>query len=402
MTAACFILTLLYGVLLSFGVFLDPLIAEFGWSNTLTSATYSIYWVTSSLSGLLMGVLADRYSPRIVLGVSGFLVGAGLALSSYASTIWNLYISFGVVGGIGAGGLWIPASVLVTRWFEGRQHVGLALGAVAAGTGAGSVFIAPLAGIWIGLFGWRQAYTSLAVLVWAVTIGATILLRAPQTKHRQAGSPSGLAVDISRTVHDKTFWTLLLAYALAVGLARQDVNVHLVSFMVEKGHLYSESVLSLAILGMASGVGRLLFGGFSEKLGERTMVSMCFMLQGLSTMLFVISQDILALYAFSFLFGLAWGGAVPQIPLIIKKSFEPRNFGMVFGLLAVGGGAGGIIGPALVGGYMHDMTGSYLLSFATDAVVAFAGAGVALLLVSSSRQDNALVYPRPARRRLKC
>jgi MFS family permease len=374
---------LLQGVFLSFGVFLDPLIHEFGWSNATTSATYSIYWITMSYSGLVMGSLADRHSPRIILGLSGFLVGLGMVLSSHVTQVWQLYLSFGIIGGIGAGGLWIPATSTVMRWFNEGRSLDLAVSVVSTGVGVGTLIMAPLAGYSIALFGWRQGYLLIGILAWGMTALAAALIRIPKATPRGKSTLS-LSDSIREIVRSRTFWILLLAYGLGVGIARQDVMVHLASFLAGKqGFAYSTGALSLAVVGAGSILGRLSFGGLASKIGENRILPFCFLLQGLSTILFVLSQDVLSTYLLSLVFGMAYGGSVPQFPLILRKRFGMRYFGAAFGLLLSGAGIGAVIGPTLIGGHMYDLTNSYLLSFLADGSISLTAAGLGSLLVFS-------------------
>ncbi len=380
---ACFCLMLLQGIFLSFGVFLDPLIHEFDWLNATTSATYSIYWITMSYSGLVMGSLADRHSPRIIMSLSGFLVGLGMVLSSHVTQVWQLYLSFGIIGGIGAGGLWIPATSAVMRWFNEGRSLDLAVSVVSTGVGVGTLIMAPLAGYSIALFGWRQGYFLIGILAWGMTSLAAALIRIPKATPRGKSTLS-FSDSIREIVRSKTFWILLLAYGLGVGIARQDVMVHLASFLASKqGFAYSTGALSLAVVGAGSILGRLSFGGLASKIGENKILPFCFLLQGLSTILFVLSQDVLSAYLLSLVFGMAYGGSVPQVPLILRKRFGMRHFGAAFGLLLSGAGIGAVVGPTLIGGHTYDLTNSYLLSFLADGSISLIAAGLGSLLVFS-------------------
>lgn len=377
-TGASFCLTLIYGFILSFGVFLDPIIKEFGWSNALTSGVYSTYWIFWTFSALLMGTLADRYSPRLILSASAFLVGLGMAFSASTSAVWHLYLSFGVIGGIGGGGLWVPAMTVTMRWFKQERALDWAVSLVALGSAVGMILVAPLEGLVIPIFGWRAGYYFIAFFVWGITLVALILIKnPPKLAVAQLDSRSGFSEALGR-IKTRSFLCLFVAYALAGGWARQDLLVHVVSFLSTEEFAYAAGVLSLLAVGGGSAFGRLLIGALGKKMREKAMLFLFFSLQGLSIFLLVVFHNLYAAYLSSFLFGIAYGGAVCVVPLIVAKAFGTRHFGVIFGVLTIGMGTGAVLGP-IFGGYMYDLTRTYSNSFLTDVLVSFVAAGFLLL-----------------------
>jgi MFS family permease len=363
---------------------------EFGWSNTLTSAIYSIYWISNSFSAFFLGAYADRHSPRLVLGLCGFLVGLGMALSSYATTVWQLYLSYGVIGGLGAGALWVTASMVVMGWFNEERAMNWAVSIVAVGTGAGTVFMAPLGGFLITAFGWRSGYTYMALFVWAIVGVAMLLVKTPPKVEKTPSKVEKGQFSISSSVGQiktASFVCILLSYALAAGAARQDLTLHVVSFLGTREFAYSVGVLALAIIGVGSALGRLS-GVLVGRIDEEKLLPIYFSLQGLSILLFLVSHEVLLVYSAAFLFGLVWGGSVPQIPLLLKKIFGMRHFGTIFGLVYFGVGVGAVIGPTLIGGYLFDMTQSYTISLLIDALVSFAAAIPLILLFRNHEQTR--------------
>lgn len=384
-TFACFALTTLYGFFLSFGVFLDPLLKEFGWSNALTSAIYSIYWISNSFSAFFLGAYADRHSPRLVLGLCGFLVGLGMALSSHVTAVWQLYLTYGIIGGVGAGALWVVASMVVIGWFKEARAMNWAVSIVAVGTGAGTSFVAPLGGFLITAFGWRLGYAYMALFVWSIVAIAMVLVKNPKTTAKVEKSELGISSSFGQ-IKTKAFVCILLSYTLAAGVARQDLTLHVVSFLATREFAYSIGVIALAVIGAGSAVGRLS-GGLTRRIKEEKLLPIYFLLQGLSILLFLVSYDVLLVYAAAFLFGLTWGGSVPQIPLLLKKTFGMRHFGVIFGLVYFGLGVGAVIGPTLIGGYLFDLTQSYTISLLLDGLVSFAAAIPLVLLFLQSRNS---------------
>ncbi|NIR86631.1 MFS transporter, partial [Candidatus Bathyarchaeota archaeon] len=138
-----------------FGVFSKSLIDEFGWTRSLTSGAYSLNMIVHGLSALLMGTLSDRYGPRITIGVNGFLVGLGIVLCSQIVDLWQLYVFFGLLIGVGMGAAFSPPMSTTAKWFVRRR--GLALGIVASGIGLGTLVMSPLTNHLILVYGWQRA-----------------------------------------------------------------------------------------------------------------------------------------------------------------------------------------------------------------------------------------------------
>ena len=376
-TGACFCLTLIYGFTLSFGVFLDPIIKEFGWSNAITSGVYSTYWIFWTVSGLLTGTLADRYSPRLILTTSAFLAGFGMVLSASVSAVWHLYLSFGVMGGVGAGGVWAPAMTLTMRWFKQERPLNWAVSLVALGSAVGMMFVAPLEGRIIPTFGWRAGYYLVALFIWGITLVVAILIRNPPKLIATQRPKLGFSESLGG-MKTRSFLLLLISYAVVGGWARQDLLVHIISSLSSKEFDYVVAVSSLVFVGGGSAFGRLLIDPMGKKMGQKAILFLFYSLQGLSILLLMIAHNLDAAYLSSFLFGIAYGGAVCVVPLIVAKTYGTAHFGVMFGVLMTGVGAGAVFGP-IFGGYLYDLTRTYFYSFLVDVSISFVGAGLFLL-----------------------
>ena len=107
-----------FGVHYAFGIFLKPMLAEFGWGRGVTSGAYSLSWLLQGLSAVIMGRINDRYGPRLVLTICGVLLAAGFLLTTCISAGWHLYLSYGVLTGLGTGGLYVPVASTIARCSE--------------------------------------------------------------------------------------------------------------------------------------------------------------------------------------------------------------------------------------------------------------------------------------------
>ncbi|MBW2104910.1 MAG: MFS transporter [Deltaproteobacteria bacterium] len=142
--AACFgIQAIGVGTYVSYGVFFNSLASEFGWSRAAISGASSIAFFLMGLFGIFAGRLNDKIGPRDIMAVTGFLFGLGHLLMSRLGAIWQLYLFYGIIIGIGLSSVDVIALSTTARWFIRKR--GIMTGIVKIGTGAGQ-FIMPTAG----------------------------------------------------------------------------------------------------------------------------------------------------------------------------------------------------------------------------------------------------------------
>ena len=129
------------GLFYGFGVFFQPLQEEFGWTRATTASINTVWLISFAVSGYFMGWLTDVRGPRFAMLLGALLTGAGLFLTSRATSVGHFYLTY-VLTGTGTAATWSPPLAVVQRWFERKR--GMALGIVASGVGAGTMVLSPL------------------------------------------------------------------------------------------------------------------------------------------------------------------------------------------------------------------------------------------------------------------
>src|SRR5206468_2035536 len=161
LAAAATIVAIGQGALFSLGVFLKPLEDSMRWSRSAISLVALTNWIAMGLGSFFWGALSDRLGSRGVTVAGGVLLGTGLVLSSQATALWQLNVTFGVAVGFAAGAFLAPLSATATKWFTANR--GLAVGVVSAGGGAGMLLLSPLTRWLTSLYDWRVAMLVLGV-----------------------------------------------------------------------------------------------------------------------------------------------------------------------------------------------------------------------------------------------
>src|ERR1700687_3609501 len=184
--AAGVLMQVALGAVYAWSVFRAPLVKQFGWSISEVTLTFTISIFVLGIAAFLGGLWLSRKGPRIVALTGGFLYGAGVFLARFSDhKLWRLYLSYGVIGGIGLGLSYIvPVSVLV-KWFPDRR--GMITGVAVGGFGAGALITAPVATRLIQSVGVLSTFAYLGIAFLIVTVVAGLFMRNPPDGWTPAG-----------------------------------------------------------------------------------------------------------------------------------------------------------------------------------------------------------------------
>lgn len=382
------------GLMYTFGVFFKHLTADFGWSRGATSGVYSLFMVVHGTFAIGVGWLVDRFGPAKVMSAIAFIGGLGLALTSQVSALWQLYVTYGIIFGIGESAGFITTMATTARWFVKRR--GLALGIVASGSGLGTLILPPVAERFIAAFGWSTAYLILGVVTWAIMIPSALLLRRdPAEKGLLPYGMSGAAavvdskelkkaraaetgIDLKAAARYKQLWMLFIVFFM-FNICLQMVMIHLVNYATDIGITSLIAATFISIIGIGSFIGRLLMGTASDRIGANNALLICCVILVTTLVFLIFTRELWMFYLFAIVFGFAYGGEVPQMPVLVGQFFGMRAVAAIVGVTVFGATIGGALG-AWLGGEIFDVTQSYQLAFIIAAVASFIAVVFTLIL----------------------
>src|ERR1700749_3493289 len=185
-----------FGTMLSLAVFLAPITEQMGWSRAGVSAAGTLDFLFMGFAAFAWGALSDRFGTRIVVLAGSLLLGLGLVTASYAQTLWQFQLCFGVLIGIAAGSFYAPMMALASAWID--KHRSLAVALVSAGMGVSPVTVAPTASMLITAYDWRTAMLVIGIAAWALLIPASFLVRP---------APKGEDAEVNSASAPETEWT---------------------------------------------------------------------------------------------------------------------------------------------------------------------------------------------------
>lgn len=363
------------GIQYSFGVFFKTLNAEFGSSRAAVSGVYSTYTIVHGIFAILMGWLADRFGPARIAAFCYFLVGLGLILSIKINAFWQLYVTYGLLVGVGLSASFAISTGTTARWFV--KHRGLALGIVSSGVGLGTLTMLPAAERLITSFGWRVTYLIMGIAAWAVMISNALVLRRdphqyrsraldadvaslrPITncRERQQDTSPEIGMTLRSAMRSSTLW-VVMAIFLLFNFCLQMIMVHLVNYATDLGIAPLVAATLVSTIGIGSIVGRLVMGLGSDKIGSNNAAVICCAILVISLLWLLLARQLWMFYVFAVIFGFAYGGEIPQMPALVSHFFGLRAVAALVGTIVLGHSVGGALG-SWAGGRIFDVTRSY-------------------------------------------
>lgn len=381
--AAAFVfMVAVWGAYYSFGVYFKPVSGDFGWSRTITSGAFSTYMVLHGFVAIFAGRFTDRYGPRLVTTACALFLALGYGLMSQISSLWQLYLFYGVIIGVGMSGAYVSPVSVVTRWFEKSR--GLVLGVVICGVGIGTVLFPPIATYIITTYSWRTAYLLTAIAILVLGVGSAYFLKrdprdmgllpygATAEKKTEPGAKTGARasarpeLSTREALHTPAFWQLFTSYFLCL-VCLEMIMVHLVPHATDIGISAATAALFLSLIGVGSIVGRITGGMISDRIGSKVNIALWTIVQGIAGLSLLVIREPWMFYTFAALFGLGYGGWTPAFPALIGELFGMKAHGVIFGIIIFAATIGGAAG-SLTAGFVFDITRSYAWAFIVAAV----------------------------------
>jgi len=352
------------------------MLSEFGWTRAMTSGAFSLSWIIQGLLGIVMGGLTDRLGPRMALTLCGFLLGLGYLLMSQISAVWQLYLFYGVIVGIGMSGTLVPLMSTVARWFAARRS--MMTGIVMSGAGIGILITPPVANWFISHFNWRVSYIILGSMLLVIVVLVAQFLRRDPAQMGQI--PYGEnetgeqelrlgteAFSLREAVHTRQFW-VISAMCFGLAFCRLTVLVHIAPHATDLGISAATAANILATVGGLEIVGRILLGSAADRIGNRQVFIIGFILISVALFCLVPATEIWMLYLFAVVYGFATAGAGVSMSPLVAHLFGLSAHGLIFGVICLVYTIGGALGP-FVAGYIFDVTNSYQVAFLVCAAI---------------------------------
>ena len=341
----------------TFGLFLKPLTASFGWHREATSAGFSIAALTVAAASPGLGFLLDRYKPRQII-----LPCIVVFSVAYASLAWltphllHFYLTFFVIGLVGNGTAYIGYSRAICTWFNRRR--GFELSIMLAGSALGAMVLPVLVQAVITHLGWRAAYLILGGLAFAVGFPLTAAFVRERPIARQDRDVSTEFGDpVAKALATPAFW-IIAATVCLYAISVNGAIAHLSALLTDRGVSASGAAWSVSLIGATSLVGRVLTGLFLDRFFGPRVSQVMLLMTVLGIVLLSVANSLMAGLCAAALIGFSMGSEGDITPYLLGRYFGLKRFSTLYALTWTTYAVGGATGPILVG-RVFDTLGSY-------------------------------------------
>jgi oxalate/formate antiporter len=351
-------------------LFTKPLMAQLAVSLTQLQVTFSVFIVLQTFLSPLQGYLIEKFGPKLLLAAGAIMTGLSWVLASSADTLMSVYLTYGVLGGIGTGIIYVGIVGLMVAWFPDRR--GMAAGVVAAGYGMGAVLTTFPVTISIAKLGYQPTLLHFGLIFGAVAFLAALGMKQPpkdwmagyiaQNKKTEGRNPGEM-------LKTPVFWLMFLMMTM-MSTSGLMVISQMASFSRDFG-IADATILGMAALPLAltldritNGLTRPFFGWVSDRIGREKTMFIAFGLEAIAMTLWLLTRDITLLFVlFSGIVFFGWGEIFSLFPSTLTDTFGEKHAITNYGFLYMAQGIGSIFGGPLAA-RLHEASGSWLPVFA--------------------------------------
>jgi MFS family permease len=365
------------GVRAAPSVLLVPLEKAFGWSDATISGAVSLNILLLGLTGPFAAALMQTIGIRRTMLSALVLLALGAGASAFVSRPWQLYLTWGVLVGLGAGATGFGvAATLANRWFVARR--GLVIGLLTASNASGQLVFLPALAALATALGWASVPVVVTALVLAM-IPLVWLLMAESPGEAGIGpygaeteppmlptaaNPFRVAFEgLARGSRSVDFWLLAGSFAVCGFSTYGLVGTHMIAYCMDHGIPEVTAAAMMASLGVFDLVGTICSGWLTDRYNPRILLFWYYGLRGLSLLVLPFSQfNATDLSIFAVFYGLDWVATVPPTVTLSNELFGRKDGPVIVSWIFCAHQFGGAL-AAIAAGEIRNATGSYMLAF---------------------------------------
>jgi MFS family permease len=379
------------GVRAAPGVMIVPLQRAFGWDVSTISGAVSLNIILLGATGPFLTGLMQIIGLKRTIMLCLALLMAGTGLSTFMTEPWQLFLTWGLMVGIGSGaGAVGMAAAVANRWFARRT--GFAMGLLTSANAAGQLIFLPLLALLAERYGWQGVAVCVTLAIAMVLpivaimlpespaqigIGpyGTTVMQTAGSDHAAGNNPFSVAVNaLFRAGRSMDFWLLSLTFGVCGFSTNGLINTHLIAYCADHGIAEVNGASILAVIGVFSLIGSAASGWMCDRFNPRVLLFWYYGLRGLSLLLIPFTSfDGISLSIFAVFYGLDWVATGPATFALTNEIFGRRDTPVIVSWIFAAHQVGGAL-AAFGAGEVRSVQGSYL--------VAFVASGLACLLAS--------------------
>jgi len=383
------ILTLSLGTRHTFGLYLQPMTLDLGWSRETFAIALAIQNLVYGFATPLTGMIADKWGTARVLVAGAVLYALGIASMAYSTTGPEFTLSAGVLVGIGLSCTgFSPVFGVVGRAFPAAKRT-LALGIASSAGSFGQFLMLPYGQTLINQIGWHNALLICAATVLLILPLSTALMESKKTLAYAGGRQS--IPEALREAFGHSGFLLLCSGYFVCGFQILFISVHFPAFLVDQRLSPETGMAALALIGLFNIFGTFLWGWLGHRYTKKYVLAVLYLTRAVAVAIFIaLPISPLSVYLFASVIGFLWLGTVPVTSGLIAQVFGVKYFSTLTGIAFLFHQVGSFLG-VWVGGYLFDATGSYQLMWILTIAL-----GVLAALINLPINDRQIVRPAAA------
>jgi oxalate/formate antiporter len=374
-------------------LFTKPLGTALAVSPAALQVTFSLLIVLQTFFSPFQGWLVDRFGPRMLIALGGALSGLGWVLAASAGSLWTLYLSYGVICGVGTGIVYIGVVGQMVRWFPHAR--GFAAGMVAAGYGFGAIVTTFPISASIAASGYQATLQLYGIAFAVIGVLAALGLRSPPEPAPAATSEAS-GVGSATMLKSPIFYVMFLMMTLMATsglMVISQIGNFAADFGIAKLTVWGAAALPLALTidRFTNGLTRPFFGWLSDRIGRENTMFIAFALEGAAMTVWLLTRtDPLLFVLLSGVVFFGWGEIFSLFPSTLTDTFGARYATQNYGCLYIAQGIGSIFGGPLAA-LLHDGTGSWTTVFAVCIAADLTAALLALFVLKPMRRRSPVI-----------
>ena len=354
----------------SFGLFIEPLEDEFGWTREQISLGYSVSFVSSLLAPII-GKFVDIKGTKIFLVGSLFLIAFGFILRPFMTSLNHWIILNSMVFAGYPGTLLLASGILMQVWFPKSR--GRMVAFATSGHNLGGLTIPFITLLLLFYFNWKFAYVFFGSLIFIVALFSFFFVKnSPRNVNNSEENIQGAGIDFKNAIKTKKFAFLTLGLTFAM-VTYNGVMPQMAPHLQTEGLSLIGATIAMGYIGAMGILSKLFFGRLSEKYSSIIMTCLSVFLQAIGLIIILLSfGNIVGIWSGVIIFGIGFGGLGALISLNITECFGMKSLGTIFGALSFLGVWAAVSAPWMMG-RIFDATSSYRNAHAIVVVVFFIG-----------------------------
>ncbi|ABR49988.1 major facilitator superfamily MFS_1 [Alkaliphilus metalliredigens QYMF] len=392
------IMNICIGAAYAWSVFQTPLVELLGSTTAEVSLAFTLSLALVPVSMMIFGRFQDKKGPRMITLLGSVIFGAGIYLTGLTNSVMMLYLTYGVLGGLGIGAVYGCTVANTVKWFPDKR--GLAGGLVAAGFGSGAVILAPLAEGLINRYDVLTTFKLMGIIFFILIALCSSIIKSPQPGWKPKGwEPansksktsinSGLDLSPEEMMKTGTFYILWVIYIIGAVSGLMIIGHASPIAQGQIGLTSSVAAICVSILALANTFGRIFWGIVSDRIGRYNTMALMFAVSASMLLVLNIADNIVLFIISTFGIALSFGGFLGIMPSVTADKFGAKSLGMNYGIIFTAYGVAAVVGPRIAAVAVEASGEGYSRAYIIASAMNVVGILCGLIMVQKAKKSNA-------------